>query len=91
MDHGAEGVHVAFGRVSGKFRGLPECRTGWIVSSEVESRVAEVCEDDVRVWGIGVEAEEDVAGFDVAVADASAGGVGAAGVEASVEEVEGGG
>ena len=91
MDNGAEGVHVAFWRMSGQFGRLPECRTGWIVSGEVEGRVAEVCEDDVRVCGgvVGLEAEEDVAGFDVAVADASAIGVGAAGVEAAVEEFEG--
>ncbi len=90
MDDGAEGVDVAFWGVPGQFGRLPVSGAGRVVSGEVEGRVAKVCEDDVGVVGGGVwvEAEEDVAGFDVAVADASAGGVGAPGVEASVEEFE---
>ena len=90
MHDGAEGIDVAFWRVAREFGGLPEGSAGGVVSGEVEGRVAEVGEDDVRISGVGVEAEEDVAGFDVAVADASAGGISAAGVEAAVEELEGG-
>lgn len=55
--------------------------------------MAEVCEDDGRVCGGGGgvvgEAEEDVARFDIAVADASAIGIRAAGVETSMEEFKG--
>lgn len=93
MNHSADAVHVASGRVSWELWWLPECRAGGIVGGEIESRVAKVCEDDGRICGgvVGREAEEDVAGFDVAMADASAVGIGAAGVEASMEELEGGG
>ena len=90
MDDGAEGVHVAFWRVSWEFGRLPECGPGGIVRGEIESRVAEVCEDDVRVCGVAVVvAEEDVAGFDVAMAHSSPIAIAASGVEASVQELEG--
>ena len=52
--------------------------------------MAKVGEDDVRVDGVRVGAEEDVGGFHVPVADAFAFSVRASGVEAAVEEVEGG-
>ena len=86
MDDGAEGVDVAFGRVTRQFGRLPKGRPGRVVGGEIERRVAKVCEDDVRVDEVGVGAEEDVGGFDVPVADAFAF---TSGVEAAVEEVEG--
>ena len=52
--------------------------------------MAEIGEDDVRVYGVGVGAEEDVGGLDVAVTNAFSVSIRAAGVEAAVEEVESG-
>lgn len=73
MDDGAERVDVAFGRMPRPFGRLPEVCPRGVVRGEVERRVAEVSEHDVRVLGVGgvVEAEEDVARLDVAVRDAS--------------------
>ena len=89
MDNGAERVDVALWAVPGQLRGLKKHGAGGLVRREAQRRVAKVGEDHVRIDGAGRGPEEDVAGFDVAVADASAGAVAAAGVEAAVEELEG--
>ena len=52
--------------------------------------MTEVGEDDIGEFGVGVQAEEDVAGFDIAMADTAAIAIAAPGVETSVQEFEGG-
>ena len=54
MNDGAEGVDVAFGRVTRQFGRLPKGRPGRVVGGEIERRVAKVGEDDVRVDGVRV-------------------------------------
>lgn len=53
--------------------------------------MTKVCEDTVGELGVGGEAEEDIAGFDVAMADTAPIAVAASGVETSVQKFQGGG
>ena len=90
MNDGAKRIDVALGRMPRQLRRLPVRRARRLVRREVERRVPEVGEDDVRVDRVWIGPEEDVGGFDVAVADAPSVAVRAAGVEALVEKRESG-
>ena len=89
MHDSAERVNVALWGVSGQLRWLPDCCSGGIVGGEIQRCVAEVCKDDVWIFEAGCEAEEDITGFDVAMADTSTIALAASGVETSVQELEG--
>ena len=89
MDDGSDRVDVAPWRVSRQLGRLPEDCSGRVVGGELQRRVAEVGKYYVRVCRIACEAEEDVAGFDVTMANPSPIGIAAPGVEAPVQELEG--
>lgn len=52
--------------------------------------MAEIGENDVWILAIGVEAQEDIAGFNIAMADTAPIAIAAPGVKTSVQEFEGG-
>ena len=60
MNDSTEAVDVASRGVSRKLWGLPYGRACRIIGGETRRCVAEICEHDVWVFGIGVEAQEDI-------------------------------
>lgn len=78
MDARAQGPDIAFGGMERDFRGLVErgADGAGAGGDDVCGCDAEVCEDEVGVGGMGVRADEDVGGFDVAVDDGLEFGIG---------------